>query len=270
MKRSLLVLLAAVSMYAVPSAGHAVVASMDTFAIDRNGSNYFTDNFNNGLTPSQESRYSVFGAFPNGAESGGMLTLDSDWGAVTTNAANEVRRTLGALYLSPLNSSGLTVNDTIEVFGLFNLVLPAGPLFNGYGLQVRNSTNDLLAQLDVQYDAALGVDVIRFLMQDFTNDTITTLGQVMLAPPLGANQIALDIFKPDANSPNFFGAYAYCSNGICNDDDFTSFGASVALFGSTDYVRGRFFAATAVPEPATISLFGLGIVGLVAIRRRRR
>lgn len=269
MERTLLALLSATSMFMLPAAAHAVVASIDVFAIDKNGPNYFTDDFSNGLTPSQESRYSVFGAFPNGAESGGVLTLDTAWGGITTNAANQSRQTLGALYLSPLSSSGLTVHDNIEVFGLFNLVVPTGPLFNGYGLQLRNSTNDLLAQLNVQYAPEVGAGVIRFLSQDFTNNTITTLGQVALAPTPGANQIALDIVKPDPNSSNVFGAYAYCTNGVCDDNDFKTFDTSVALFGSTDYVRGRFFAAAAVPEPAMFSLFGLGLAGLAVARRRR-
>ncbi|HTN47821.1 MAG TPA: PEP-CTERM sorting domain-containing protein [Burkholderiaceae bacterium] len=269
MKRSLLALLSALSIYALPTTGQAIVASIDLFGIDKNGVSYFADGFGNGLTPSQESRYSVFGSFPNGAESGGFLTLDSDWGGLASNAAGQLRQTLGALYLSPLSSSGLTVHDTIDVFGLFNLVVPAGPLINGYGLQVRNSTNDLYAELDVQYNPSFGGDVIRYLAQDFTNGTVTTLGFVTLAPPLGANQIALDISKPDANSPNFYGAYAYCSNGVCNDADFKVFETPLAMFETTDYVRGRFIAFTAVPEPGALTLLGVGLAGLAAMRRRR-
>ena len=270
MKRSLLTLLSAVSICAAQSAG-AAVFSIDLFGIDKNGVSYFTDGFDNGLTPSQESRYSVFGSFQNGAESSGILTLNTAWGGLATNAAGQLRQTLGALYLSPLNSSGLTVHDKIDVFGLFNLGVPTGPLTNGYGVQVRNSTNDLYAELDVQYNANFGGDVIRFLAQDFTNGIVTTLGFVPLAPPpVGFDQIALDIFKPDANSPNFYGAYAYCNNGVCNDEDFKVFDTPLAMFETTDFVRGRFIAFSAVPEPDAFFVIGLGLAGLVALRRRRR
>jgi len=71
MKHCLLSLLSAL-IGVLPSTGQAGVASIDQFGIDKNGTNYFTDNFSNGTTPSQESRYFVFGSFPNGAESGGV------------------------------------------------------------------------------------------------------------------------------------------------------------------------------------------------------
>ena len=270
MKHCLLSLLSAALTGLLPSTGQAVVTSIDEFGIDKNGTNYFTDNFSNGTTPSQESRYFVFGSFPNGAESGGMLTLNSAWGLPTVNAVEQPRQSLATTYLSPFSPAGLTVNDTIEVFGLFSLVVPSGPLTNGYGIQVRSSTNDLQAQLDVQYNPNFGGDVIRFLGQDFTNGTITTLGFVALTPPSGANQVALDIFKPDANSPDFFGAYAFCSNGVCNDADFKAFATPFALFGTTDFVRGRFHAFSAVPEPSALTLLGVALAGLVATRRRKQ
>ena len=265
MKRSLLSLLSAALIAVLPSAGQAIVASIDVYGIDKNGASFFTDRFDNGTTPSEESRYLVNGSFPNGAESGGLLTLNSAWGKVAANNDQTLTTTYRSL---------LTADTTLDVFGLFSLVVAVGPTINGYGMAVSNSTasgdfGGLQALLLVGYSPNFGGDVIGFFGRDATNGTMTTLGIVPLAPPSGADQVGLDIFRPDANSPNFYGGYAYCRNGVCRDEDFIEFDTPFAQFGTTEYVVGSFLATSAAPEPGTFALLGLGLAGLAAARRRK-
>lgn len=103
---------------------HAIVGYIDQFVIDKNGLNFFADTFLNNQTPSQETGYGVTGAFPNGAESGGLLTLNSDWGTLTTDAAGHARQALVITRQTANNSFGLTVDDAIDVAGTFSLVTP--------------------------------------------------------------------------------------------------------------------------------------------------
>ena len=262
------------------ASGHAtIIASIDQFTVDKNGSTVFSDAFDNNQTPTQETTtYNVQGTFPNGAESNGLLTLNTDWGAFSNNALGQLRQNLHATWRSnidPANpNAGLNIGSTIDVAGIFNLVAPTGPLNNGYGIRVidavqnQSSANRLL-EFNVQYWEPAGTNVIRFLLQDFANNTITTLGYVPFAPGT-ADQIELMISRPDTSNNDFYGAYAFGTGGTF--DPFTTFATPGALFANTNFVRAEFQAFTAVvpePESYAMMLSGLGLLGFMVRRRKQ-
>lgn len=267
LNRVLVAAFAAFSCWAPTSA--AIVVQIGEFGISRNGIDLLDDQFNNGTTPSQEpARYSVLGAFPNGAENAqaGRLTLNSDWGALTTNGAGAARRALITTGLTP----PLTQADTIEVFGVFTLVTPPGPLVNGYGVQVRDQIAlGRSAEMDVLFRPGDG-DEIAYILQDFVAGTTTTLASVPLgsAPP-DATYIALGIIRPNSNSHNFFGEYVWGDSSGNEIGPVTQLQNPAALFVNTNQVQGRFVAFSAVPEPATTTLLVSGLAAL-ALRRKRR
>lgn len=266
---------AAVLALSWPLSSEAAVVQLDSNALQING-NVFSDDHSNGLVPGQAGDgfpYAVTGAFPSGAESGGLLTMNSSGGVLSNNALGQTRQSLVVTALTGLtdtsNAFTLDRGDRFSLTSIFNIAIPSGPLTNGYGIRFRDgalggAAASLLVELYVMYNEVLGGNVIRFSTQDFIAHTITTLGFVDLVVPSGMDQIELQISHA-ANSDSFFGAYAFGSGGIF--DPMTQF-ATAGQLDSTFY-RGQLIAFSAVPEPTGVMLLGLAMACLICSQRRR-
>ena len=260
---------------------HAVVVYLDQFQVNRNGGTFFTDGFADGNAPPSAPNfpngYGVFGTFVGGSEAGDLLRLNSADGGLSENANEQGRRTLRAALITNTNSSdlasGLKIDDTLGLTGLFNLSSLTGPLINGYGIRFTDRDADGVkqaAELYVRFNPVTGKVELRYIQQDFDVNQIMEFGQADFAPPNGADQILLQLTRPDVANTNFFASYSYLQGG--NVVGGGAFDAPVSLFQGESFVRAEFlaFESLPVPEPGTLALLGLGFAGMAVLRRRKR
>ena len=264
---------------------NGAVVYLDQFEVTKNGNTFFTDSFADGNAPPSApnfpnrdpASYSVFGTFVAGSESGGLLRLNSADGGLTQNALGQGRLTLRAALNSNIDPSnlinGLKIDDKLNLTGLFNLSSLTGPLINGYGIRFSDRTAagvNQAAELDVRFNPETGKVEVRYVLQDFNTSQIFERGLADFAPPNGADQILLQLARPDDANTNFFASYSYLQAG--NIIGGGVFEAPISLFQGENFVRAEFlaFESLPVPEPGTLALLCLGFAGMAAMRRRRQ
>lgn len=274
-----------IAVGAVSSSALAAVFQLDSFAVTKNGNVVFLDPFSDGVPPPSApnfidgpASYNVFGS--PGPEVGGLLTLNTANGGLTANAIGAPRRTIRVALDTNTRTEpeflgrGLKIDDTLKLDGLFNLGVPAGPQLNGYGIRFsdRSMQNNGIvgqtAELDVLFDPITGQARLRWLFQDFENNSATTIGEIPLAAPLDADQILLEIARPDLDSNLFYASYRFLDGGV--DIGGGSFASGIALFDGENFVRAEFIAFQSVPEPSVISLVVFGLMVGAGLARRRR
>jgi hypothetical protein len=187
---------AALIMLSASAPASAYVYSMDSFEVTKNGSLLFFDGFDDGAPPPSAPNFAngnpanytaLSGTF--GPEASGKLIMNSADAELSFNAIGNpalLQRALLATNTQPLSQStnGLKQDDTFQVRGLFDLVVPT-ELRSGYGIRLDDRApggggpQDDNLRLDVRMDA-LGNLEIAYRLQNFVADTITLIDSVAL------------------------------------------------------------------------------------------
>jgi hypothetical protein len=300
------------------SAAASTTAVIDRFVITRSaGSNpvgqlFYDDQFSNGLAPQNgvlepagggayfngdPGTYGLTAAFPQGAEAGGKLSLDTSAGGLVSSASGLQFLRIGATLLSdtiPSNGLGLEPGFNFSVRARIDLVSPVANL-DGYGLELTDSSagnfgNDRL-QFMVRRDGS-GVALIQLIDQRFEpTGGVSIRADVPLAPPTDTTQLSMFLDHFAANAGAVYASFYYVNaSGVVYDpvggvwttvlasDSLaaaqyrTYLGATGRIFDDNEgFVRAGFFAVQLVPEPGTYAMLlaGLAVLGWVGQRRIR-
>lgn len=268
------------------SSSSAVQVSIDSFSVsgtNSTGTFSFTDTFSDGTPPpcgpagcaTQPTFYGVTSTNPLPTETGGFLVLDSSNG-ISGTTANGGARINESVQVSGTKSQLLATGGAIAMSGVFTLPVLSGPLNEGYGIRFidappgsgSGSAQEFL-ELNVQWWTGNATNsagwYIRYLVQDFVSDAITTIDADLVSIPQGLDEICLSLDRA-AGSNQFAASYGYGTGGACSG--MTSLGSAQG-FLYADYVRGQVHAFETVPEPNTVLLIAGGVV-LLSIARKRR
>ncbi len=254
------------------SSAQASPVFIDDFSVTRNGVLIFNDPFSDGVPPPSAPNFTngvPASYFVSGTlnESGGKVRLDTVGAAITPGIGINLNFFLErALLLTNINPADLTLglksDDTLSVRGLFDLTVPTQN-HEFYGVRLNdgtgpNTANDLL-NVGVRQGGD-GIDRVQFFRVDDLADTTTFFGGFLLDPT--HDQILLDLTRASALSDAITASFAYVDGGIAGP--FTTFGTTADIFHGENFTRAEFVFFTPVPEPASLILFGVGLVTLAA------
>jgi hypothetical protein len=192
---------------------------------------------------------------------------------------------VGARRLRSTNSGSsahLGFGDSFEIHGLFDLTSIPTVSGQSFGIRAsdRSSTNGAsdVAQLQVVKSSISGDVGVRFADLDFIADTSETAGFFSIESFLAtAVQVELIISKAantdvvDASFILYDAGSSVLLNQTLDNINNTTLQA-VDLYNGEDYTRPQFFATDTgvnIPEPGTLAVFSLSLLGLGYLRRHK-
>jgi len=282
----------AIGLFITSTAGSAFAVpftpALDAFWIVKDDTEIFRDSFSDGVVPPSgpdgPSTYSVFGPGGMTSESGGKLTMTPSLGdstLVTTTFADVGTAALRSLSTNSNNGNFLGQDSSFQIHGLYDLTsLPVIP-GQSFGIRATDRAPNLGNEGDNTFalfvGMSLGGDVTVFLRHLNFDDPGNAaenaiLGSVSIDSLLpGADQIELVFSKP-ANSDQLSASYIlYDYDSVTPIVSQGPVDSAQTIYNNEDYIRGQFATTDRipVPDPPTLTLFGLGLAGIGFMRRRR-
>lgn len=206
-------------------------------------------------------------------------TADAGFQLKFTNGANTLIVNDGGINDSNANSGGIELGGTPFTFAGFSIKVTAGSSKPSVG-SAANPT------MDLQYTVTRGAGV-GSLTIELTDTGFTWTPNSMNLSVGGTNLTSSQLFSAGASSSNTMydmssastSIGAFSGSSFSGDKDFGYAGASpyaltlktiLTFTNSTSKAFGSMTLTSAVPEPASMAVWGLGALGLVVARKRRQ
>lgn len=278
---------------------HASVMKVDSLSVFRDGTAsdwisgqhlWLDDGFDNGVallgpnfTGGSAAYYGVIGLvhpevyFPEAVrEQGSQMSLDPGYAALSSNAVGVQDHALKVRLLTNLTGPDVGLAEGRSFAAVAQISLSSLPDVQGsFGLRLSDQltpggkANDVL-ELSLWHTSA-GL-VLNFRRQDFVDHTILDAGSAAISTQAGADDIALILAHPDANSKDIYAFYGYTDGHGNLTSPLTQVGMSVTAFNGESHTVVELRATqvtSAVSEPQSLALMAVGL-GLLGLRARRQ